>query len=68
MKDILMKILKQIGALFTDKDWDADAVKVFGFLVMVTGLVGWWLGKSDFQWVILLGGGMISTGKFSVLG
>lgn len=68
MKEFILKILKQIASLFTDNEWDADIVKVCGFALIVVGLIGWWCGKSDFQWVVLIGGTMISTGKFSVLG
>lgn len=68
MKDFLLKILKQIASLFTDKEWDADAVKVIGFALVALGIYGWWQGKPDFQWVVALGGGMITSGKFSVHG
>jgi hypothetical protein len=54
--------------LFSDSDWDADATKVFGFGVIVAGLVGFFMQKPDFQWVIVFGAGLISTGKFSKQG
>jgi len=68
MKEFIVKLLKQIGSLFTDADWDADATKVFGFGVIVAGIVGFFMQKSDFQWVIVFGAGLISTGKFSKQG
>jgi hypothetical protein len=43
-------------------------VKVIGFALVVLGIYGWWQGKPDFQWVVALGGGMITSGKFSVHG
>jgi len=52
-------------SLFSDKEWDFDITKVLGFVIVVAGLVGFFLGKSDFQWVISLGSGLIATGKFS---
>lgn len=52
-------------SLFTDKEWDWDITKVLGFGIVVAGLVGFFLSKADFQWVISLGSGLIATGKFS---
>ena len=52
-------------SLFTDKDWDFDITKVLGFGIVITGLVGFFLEKSDFQWIIAFGSGLIATGKFS---
>lgn len=54
-----------LKSIFTDKEWDADATKVFGFIVVVAGIVGFFMGKTDFQWVIGFGAGLIGTGKFS---
>lgn len=56
---------KFIQAIFTDREWDADATKIFGFLIVIAGLVGFFLGKTDFQWVIGFGAGLVATGKFS---
>ncbi len=61
-------MFKQFKSLFTDKDWDADAAKVFGVSLILAGAVGWWFGKSDFQWIIGFGAGLVSTGKFSAQG
>lgn len=60
-----MKFLKFLVSLVTDKDWDGDAAKFFGLALIVAGLVGFFLGKSDFQWVIGFGAGMIGTGKWA---
>lgn len=57
--------MKFIKSLVTDKDWDGDAAKFFGLVLIIAGLVGFFLGKSDFQWVVGLGATMIGTGKWS---
>lgn len=54
-----------LTSLFTDKDWDCDITKVLGFVIVVAGIVGFFLGKSDFQWIVAFGSGLIATGKFS---
>lgn len=54
-----------LTSLFTDKEWDCDITKVLGFVIVVAGIVGFFLGKSDFQWIIAFGSGLIATGKFS---
>ena len=57
-----------LTSLFTDKDWDLDLAKVLGFVIVVAGIVGFFLGKSDFQWIVAFGSGLIATGKFSKAG
>lgn len=52
-------------SLFSDKDWDSDLTKVLGFAIIMAGLVGFFLGKSDFQWVVGFGATLVATGKFS---
>ena len=52
-------------SLFSDRDWDCDITKVLGFVIVVAGIVGFFLGKSDFQWIVAFGSGLIATGKFS---
>lgn len=52
-------------SLFTDRDWDCDITKVLGFGIIIAGLVGFFMEKSDFQWIISLGSGLVATGKFS---
>ena len=54
-----------LTSLFSDKDWDLDLAKVLGFVIVVAGIVGFFLGKSDFQWIVAFGSGLIATGKFS---
>ena len=54
-----------LTSLFTDKEWDCDITKVLGFVIVVAGIVGCFLGKSDFQWIVAFGSGLIATGKFS---
>lgn len=52
-------------SLFTDREWDCDLTKVIGFAIIVAGIVGFFLNKSDFQWLMAFGSGLIATGKFS---
>lgn len=52
-------------SLFTDKEWDFDITKALGFVIIVAGLVGFFLSKSDFQWVVGFGATLVATGKFS---
>lgn len=61
-------IMHDFRSLFSDGEWDIDSTKIFGFIVIIAGLVGFFIGKSDFQWVIAFGSGLISTGKFSKQG
>lgn len=52
-------------SLFSDREWDSDLTKVLGFAIIVAGLVGFFMSKSDFQWVIGFGATLVATGKFS---
>ena len=52
-------------SLFTDREWDFDITKVLGFIIVVAGIVGFFLEKADFQWIVSMGAGLIATGKFS---
>jgi len=63
-----VKVFKQLYSLISDRDWDADAVKVFGIALILAGIAGWWLGKPDFQWVVGFGATLVATGKFSPQG
>ena len=54
-----------IKSLVTDKDWDGDAAKFFGLALCVSGVVGFFLSKSDFQWLIGFGAAMIGSGKWA---
>ncbi|MCQ2052947.1 MAG: hypothetical protein MJZ03_03330 [archaeon] len=47
--------MKWLKSLFTDAQWDADVCKVVGFACLVCGLVGFFLGRDNFQFVILSG-------------
>lgn len=53
------------NSIITDNQWDADPTKIFGLVLVIAGIVGWWIGKPDFQWIVGFGTGLISTGKFS---
>jgi hypothetical protein len=57
-----------IKAIFTDGEWDGDATKFSGFLILVAGLVGFFMRVSGFEWVLAFGAGLIATGKFSKQG
>lgn len=61
--DFIKRVLKQVWSLLSDQDWDADLTKVAGVVLMAIGVVGWWYGKADFQWIVGVGAGMASTGK-----
>lgn len=52
-------------SLFTDREWDTDLTKVLGFAIIVAGIVGFFLEKSDFQWLVGFGSTLVATGKFS---
>jgi hypothetical protein len=54
-----------IKSLVTDKDWDGDAAKLFGLALMVAGVVGFFLARSGFEWLIGFGATMIGTGKWA---
>lgn len=58
-------ILTAFKSLFTDRQWDADLTKVVGFMLIVAGVIGFFMQKSDFQWLMTFGSGLIATGKFS---
>jgi hypothetical protein len=57
-----------IKAIFTDGEWDGDATKFIGFLIVVAGLTGFFMSKQGFEIVIAFGAGLIATGKFSKQG
>ena len=65
MDDTKEKKKNWFTSLFTDREWDSDLTKVLGFGIVVAGLIGFFMGKSDFQWVVSLGAGLIATWKFS---
>ena len=58
---------KFIKSLFTDGDWDADLTKVFGALLIIAGIVGWFIGR-DPAFIIGFGAALAATGKFSRAG
>ena len=59
--------MKFIKSLFTDGEWDGDLVKVMGFALIVTGVVGWFLGK-DPAFIVGFGAALAASGKFSKQG
>ena len=54
-----------IKSLVTDKDWDGDAAKIFGLALIIAGVVGFFLARSGFEWLIGFGATMIGTGKWA---
>jgi len=55
-------------SLFTDGEWDGDVVKVFGVILVICGIVGFFLAIPEWQWIIGFGSTLIATGKFSIKG
>lgn len=56
---------KFFQSLVTDREWDADVTKVAGLALMLCGLVGFFIGKPGFEWLIGFGAAAFSSGKFS---
>lgn len=54
-------------SLFTDKEWDFDLSKVVGFCAVVCGIVGFFMAKDGFQWLLTFGVGLLGW-KASVEG
>lgn len=52
-------------SMFTDREWDADITKITGFALIVVGVVGFFIQKENFQWVMTFGAGLLASGKFS---
>ena len=65
MEETKEKKKNWLTSLFSDREWDSDLTKVLGFGIVLAGLAGFFMGKSDFQWVVAFGAGLIATGKFS---
>ena len=61
----MKNIITFIFSLVTDKDWDGDAAKFFGLALIVAGVVGFFLSRSGFEWLIGFGATMIGTGKWA---
>lgn len=61
----MKSLLNMFQSLFTDRDWDADLTKVVGFALIVAGVVGFFMEKGNFQWLMTFGSGLIASGKFS---
>jgi FtsH-binding integral membrane protein len=55
-------------SLFTDGEWDGDVVKVFGVILIICGIVGFFLAIPEWQWIIGFGSTLVATGKFSIKG
>lgn len=57
--------MKFFLSLITDKEWDGDGAKFFGLALIIAGLVGFFLGRVGFEWVVGFGATMIATGKWA---
>ena len=55
-------------SLFTDGEWDGDVVKVFGVILIICGIVGFFLAIPEWQWIIGFGSTLVATCKFSIKG
>ena len=60
--------MKFIKSLVTDGQWDGDLTKVFGIALIVVGIIGWFRGLADPQWIVGLGCTLAASGKFSAQG
>ena len=60
-----MKFLRFLLSLVTDKEWDGDGAKFFGLALIVAGVVGFFLSRAGFEWLIGFGATMIGTGKWA---
>jgi len=58
---------KFLKSIFTDGEWDADATKIFGIMLIIAGVVGWFMDK-DPSIIIGTGAALAATGKFSKQG
>ena len=61
-------MIRFFKSLFTDGEWDGDIVKVIGFVLVVVGVIGFFLAIPEWQWIIGFGSTLIATGKFSIKG
>ena len=61
----MKKLSDMIKSLFTDREWDADLTKVVGFALIVAGVIGFFMEKGNFQWLMTFGSGLIASDKFS---
>ena len=59
---------KFIKAIFSDGEWDGDATKFVGFIIVGCGLGGFFASVQGFEFVLAFGAGLIATGKFSKQG
>ena len=48
-----------IKSLLSDKEWDWDLSKFVGFGMIVAGCVGFFMQKTEFQYIILTGAGLL---------
>ena len=59
---------KFFKSLLTDGQWDGDLTKVFGVVIILAGLVGWFALDRDPTFVIGIGSALAASGKFSSQG
>ena len=68
MKNWFEKAGKFILSLITDSDWDGDATKVMGIILIIISVIGFFCAIAD--WAIMLGIGTTAlvSGKFTKQG
>lgn len=55
-----MKTIKEFfRSIFSDSEFDFDLSKIVGFITVTCGIVGFFLGKDNFQFIFLAGCGLI---------
>jgi len=58
---------KFLKSLITDKDFDGDATKILGIMLIIAGVVGWFMGH-DPAFIVGFGAALAASGKFSAQG
>lgn len=48
-----------IHSIFSDSEWDADLAKLTGFILVVVAVVGFFIQKDGWQWLMGFGAGLI---------
>lgn len=59
----MKKVKEQLGALFTDKEWDLDVSKVIGFVCIVCGIIGFFMEKANTIALLGFGSGLLGINK-----
>lgn len=57
-----------LKSITTDADWDPDATKILGLVMVVAGVIGWLVLGRDPTYVMGFGSALVAAGKFSAQG